>query len=236
MSTTIPGGSGVTNHHILPLFGGGDDGHRGITQGMGGNGPRGFGVGAVGTGHGHVGASFGAFGHRFGDHSGGQTRGERFSGHNQSGMGHDTINLGSGHDTLVAAGHASGVQVGVHSAGHSTTMVGGAHHTSFIGGAHSMISHGGGGDSYTGGAAIVHGTAHHLTAVFADHKVGTEVIKNFVAGHDKLVLEGRALAYLHSRADVTVQHGNTSISLHGGDTTITLKGISHMSSITGHKG
>jgi hypothetical protein len=184
-------------------------------------------------GGGGVTANVGSGDHRFGEHGGGQIRGERFGNHNQGGLGHDTINLGSGHDSLAAANTHFSFQ----SASHSTTMVGGAHHTNFVGHAHSMITHGGAAsDSHTGGAAIVHGTAAHLTAMFADHKVGADVIKNFVTGHDKLVLEGRALSYLHSNANVTMSHGNTSISLHGGDTTITLKGISHMSSLgTGHK-
>ncbi len=233
MATTIPGGGGVNAHHILPIFGApGEEGHRGIGQGMGG-GLRNFGGAPAGTSHGHTGSADVGSGHRFGEHGGGQLRGERFGDHNQGGIGHDTINLGSGHDSLAAAN----VHFGFHNASHSTTMVGGAYHTNFLGHAHSLITHGSAAsDSHTGGAAIVHGTAGHLTAMFADHKVGSDVIKNFVTGHDKLVLEGRALSYLHSHANVTMSHGNTSISLHGGDTTITLKGISHMSSIgSGHK-
>jgi hypothetical protein len=235
MATTIPGGGGVTAHHILPIFGvPGEDGHRGISQGMGG-GLRSFGGAPAGTSHGHTGsANLGGGSHEFGDRGGGQIRGERFGSHSQSSMGHDTINLGSGHDSLAAAS----AHVGFHTTDHSTTMVGGTHHTNFVGHAHSMIAHtGAGSDSYTGGAAIVHGTTGHLTAMFADHKVGADVIKNFVTGHDKLMLEGRTLQYLHSHANVTVSHGDTNISLHGGDTTITLKGISHMSSIggSGHK-
>jgi len=229
MATTIPGG-GVTAHHILPIFGLPGEGHRGF-QGMGG-GLRSFGGAPAGTSHGHTGSvNFGG-GHEFGDRGGGQIRGEHF-GHSQSSLGHDTINLGSGHDSLAAAS----AHTGFHSTSHSTTMVGGAHHTNFVGHGHSLLAHSGGGsDSYTGGAAIVHGTEGHLTAVFADHKVGADVIKNFVTGHDKLMVEGRTLQYLHSHASVTVSHGDTNISLHGGDTTITLKGISHMSSIgSGHK-
>jgi len=237
--TSIPGGGGVTAHHILPLFGVGADGHRGIAQGMGG-GLRGFGGAAVaGTSHGHTGsANIGSGGHRFGDHGGGQIRGERFGQHNQSGLGHDTINLGSGHDSLVAAGRAPGGHFASHSASHSATMVGGAHHTSFLGGAHSLITHGGAGsDSYTGGAAIVHGTSGHLSAVFADHKVGTDVIKTFVTGHDKLYVEGHTLSYLHSHVNVTVTHGHTVMSMDGGHTTIALKGFAHSSSVgTTHKG
>jgi len=234
--TTIPGGSGVTDHHILPLFGVGADGHRGITQGMGG-GLRSFGgAAAAGASHGHTGsANVGSGSHRFGDHGGGQIRGERFGQHNQSGFGHDTINLGSGHDTLVDAGRAAGTHFGFHIANHSATMAGGAHHTNFIG-AHSLISPGASSDSHTGGATMVHGTAGHLTALFADHKIGTDVIKTFVTGHDKLYVAGQSLAYLHSHVDVTVTHGATVMSLHGGHTTIALKGFAHMSSTdTTHK-
>jgi len=231
MATTIPGGGGVTAHHILPIFGGGEDGQRGITQGMGG-GQRSFGGSAAGTSHGHTGsANFGSVGLRLGEHGGGQIRGERFGNHSQGGLGHDTINLGSGHDSLAAASAHFGVQ----SASHSATMIGGAHHTNFVGHAHTMITHGGAGsDSHTGGAAIVHGTAGHLTAVFADHKVGADVIKNFVTGHDKLYLESHALSYLHSNVNVTLSHGSTHIALDGGHTTIALKGFTHIDT-SGHK-
>jgi len=230
MATTIPGGSGVTNHHVLPLFGNGDHGHLGITQGMGNPGARGFGGGVAGISHGHTGsANVGSFGHRFGDHSGGQAGAGRFGAQNVSGLGHDTINLGSGHDSQAAAGRAAGVHVGYHIGTHSSTMAGGAHHTSFI--AHGAAL---GSDTHAGGAAIGHGTVHHLTAVFANHKVGTDVIKNFVTGHDKLYLESHALSYLHSQANVTMSHGSTHIVLDGRHTTIALKGFTHVDT-GGHK-
>jgi len=233
MSTSISGGSGVTNHHILPLFGGsGAQGHLGISQGMGSDGLRG--VGAAGTSHGRIGsANIANGGHGFGDHGGGQLRGERFGQHNQSGFGHDTINLGSGHDSQVAAGHAAGVHVGYQIGSHGATMVGGAHLASFIGG-HSLIAHGSASDTHTGGAAMVHGATNHMTTLMADNKVGADIIKNFVTGHDKLYLESHALSYLHSNVNVTISHGSTHIALDGGHTTIALKGFSHFDT-GGHK-
>jgi len=220
--SSVAGGGGITNHHVLPLFGGGE--HRGFAGGMDHGGIRGFGVAGAGINHAHTGNANVGESHRFGTH-GGQTH-ERFGAHS-GGFGHDTINSGSGHDSMVAAGRAAGVHVGYHVAGHSSTMAGGAHHTSFI--AHGVAS-----DSHAGGASMVHGTTHHLTAVFANHKVGTDVIKNFVTGHDKLYLESHALSYLHSHTNVTMSHGSTHIQLDGGHTTITMKGFSHIDT-GGHK-
>jgi hypothetical protein len=182
--------------------------------------------GGWGTNHGHVGNSnSGPSGsHGFKGHDSGHPQGERFGGHTQSGFGHDTISMGSGHDTLVDAGRAAGAHFGYH-VSHSATMAGGAHHASFIGG-HSLIAH--------GGAGSVAGGTSHVTALFADHKVNTDVIKTFVTGHDKLHLEGQALSYLHSHVDVTVNHGATTLKLDGGHTTIALKGFSHIDSM-GHK-
>ena len=143
----------------------------------------------------------------------------------QSGFGNDTISLGSGHDTLVDAGRAAGAHFGYHVSSHSATMAGGAHHASFIG-AHSLMAH--------GGAGSVAGGTSHVTALFADHKIGTDVIKTFVAGHDKLHLESQHLSYLHSHVDMTVSHGATTLKLDGGHTTIALKGFTHIDTM-GHK-
>jgi hypothetical protein len=232
--TTIPGGGGTPNNHGFHVYGSGQQGHQGgpASPGFVGHehGPRGFGNGGWGTNHGHVGgANAGTSGYRFGGHPNGGLHGERFGGQHQGGLGHDTINLGSGHDTLVDAGRAAGAHFGYHVSSHSATMAGGAHHTNFIGGAHSM-HHGAGSDSATG-------ASHHVTALFAHHNVGTDVIKNFVTGHDKLYLEGKSMSYLHSHVDVTVTHGQTHISLDGGHTTVALKGFTHVASTdTTHKG
>jgi len=230
--TTVAGGGGGTpGHHGFHVYGNGGQGIHGgpVSPGFQGHehGPRGFSSSGWGTNHGHAGNTFGGpTGHRFDGHGSGQPHNERFGFHSQGGMGHDTINLGSGHDTLVNAGHAAGAHFGYHVASHSATMAGGAHHTNFISGAHSLIAHGGAGSDTAGGAS-------HLTAHFAAHNVGTDVIKNFVTGHDKLMVESKSLAYLHSRADVSVHQGHTNISLDGGHTTVTLKGIGHVD--IGHK-
>jgi hypothetical protein len=228
-STTIPGG-GTTDHHGFHVYGGGPDmSHHGGPIGAGflGHGPRSLSNGGWGTNHGHVGSSNSGptGGHGFKGHGSGHAQGERFGGHNQSGFGHDTISMGSGHDTLVDAGRAAGTHFGYHVSTHSATMAGGAHHASFIGG-HSLMAH--------GGAGSVAGGTSHVTALFADHKVSTDVIKTFVTGHDKLHLEGQALSYLHSHVDVTVSHGATTLKLDGGHTTIALKGFSHIDTM-GHK-
>jgi hypothetical protein len=223
--TTVAGGGGGTpGHQGFHVYGNGE-GHRAggpVSPGITGHdhGLRGFGNGSWAANHGHFsGATGGPGGHRFGGHSSGQQH--------QGGLGHDTINLGSGHDTLVDAGRAAGTHFGYHVSTHSATMAGGAHHTNFISGAHALISHGGAGHDTAGGAS-------HLTAHLATHALGTDVIKNFVSGHDKLYLEGKHLSYLHSRVDVTVSHGATHISLDGGHTTIALKGFSHIDTM-GHK-
>jgi hypothetical protein len=151
--------------------------------------------------------------------------------------GHDTINLGSGNDTVLEAGKAT-----VHGAfGHATisggkfeflnhhgvssevalsgkaTLVGGAQDTKFIVGG-------------TAQATMIGGSGHNLFAFVGDHHSGTDVIKNFVSGHDKLYLEGHSLSYLESHGDVRMSHGNTYITLDGGKTTVELKGFTSLNS------
>jgi len=166
--------------------------------------------------------------------------------------GHDTINLGHGHDTITEAGTATvygafgsvNIQGGTyvftnkglvssdsHGKHHDTgnaTFVGGSHSTQFVGGPSAM--HGGShNDTSVGGSS-----SHHLSA-FTSHGMGaTNVITNFVSGHDKLHLEGQSLSYLQSHGDVTMSHGNTHISLDGGKTTVELKGFS-AHDVTTHK-
>jgi hypothetical protein len=221
-STTIPGGGGNADHGFH-VFG---DGSRQGGPSFQGFGQRSFGNFGQDADHRHVGNSFGMNGsHGFTGRGNGQTHAERFGAH-QSALGHDTISMGSGHDTLVDAGRAAGAHYGYH-VSHSATMAGGAHHTTFIGGAHTLSAH-------VGMTSVAGGSSHQSTH-FADHKVGTDVIRNFVTGHDKLQLEGKALSYLHSHVDVTVGHGQTLLSLDGGHTTVALKGFSH-STDSGHKG
>ena len=142
------------------------------------------------------------------------------------------------------------------------TLVGGDHCTQFIGGSGSVVMQGGtgGNDTFVGGsgqATMTGGTGHNLfiggsgqatmTGGTGGHnlfefgcgaKGGTDVITNFVSGHDQLYLEGQSLSYLQSKGDVSVSHGNTYISLDGGQTPVELKGFTSLTStdVTTHKG
>jgi Ca2+-binding RTX toxin-like protein len=125
----------------------------------------------------------------------------------------------------------------------NVTLIGGEHCTQFVGGtASSVVMQGG-----TGNATLIGGTGHdtmtggsaHNVFEFTSHGVGgTDVITNFVSGHDSLYLEGQSLCYLQSHGDITTSHGNTFIALDGGRTTIELKGFTGLGShdITTHKG
>ena len=181
-------------------------------------------------------------------------------------IGHDTINLGHGNDTITEAGRATvhsafgsaTIEGGKfeflhsHEGSHGpkfeeialsgkATLAGGDHCTKFIGGTGSVVMQGGtGNDTFVGGAGhamMSGGTGHNLFEFVSGEKGGTDVIKNFVSGHDKLYLEGQTLSYLQSHGDITVSHGNTFISLDGGSTTVELKGFTGLSShdVTTHK-
>ena len=123
----------------------------------------------------------------------------------------------------------------------NATFVGGAHCDAFIGGSGNVIMRGGtANDTFVGGSghATMTGGSGHNMFEFTTHGVGgTNVITNFVSGHDKLYLEGQSLSYLQSHGDVSVSHGNTYISLDGGKTTVELKGFTNLSShdVTTHK-
>jgi Ca2+-binding RTX toxin-like protein len=114
----------------------------------------------------------------------------------------------------------------------NATLVGGDHSTQFIGGSGSVVMQGGtGNDTFMGGsgnATMTGGTGHNLFDFAFQAKGGTDVITNFVSGHDALYLEGQSLGYLQSNNDITTHGGNTYISLDGGQTTVELKGF------TGH--
>jgi hypothetical protein len=69
--------------------------------------------------------------------------------------------------------------------------------------------------------------------IFANVQIGSDVIRNFAGGNDKLVLEGKSLSDLPSHNSVSVSHGGAVIHLDGGSTTVSLKGISH--DVVGHK-
>jgi len=124
----------------------------------------------------------------------------------------------------------------------NATLVGGAHCTQFVGGTGNVVMQGGtGNDTFVGGSGhttMTGGTAHNVFEFTSDGKGGTDLVTNFVSGHDKLYLEGQSLKYLQSQGDVTVSHGNTYISLDGGKTIVELKGITNLNSndVTTHKG
>ena len=124
----------------------------------------------------------------------------------------------------------------------NATFVGGTHCTEFVGGTGNVVMQGGSGnDTFIGGSGhttMTGGGAHNLFE-FTSHGVGgMDVITNFVAGQDKLYLEGQSLSYLQSHGDVTMSHGNTYITLDGGKTVVELKGFTNLTShdITTHKG
>lgn len=180
------------------------------------------------------------------------------------GHGHDTITE-AGHATVYGSFGSASIQGGTfeflrvpgsHHNGHdshdvineviatngSATLLGGAHCTEFVGGTGSVVMHGGtGNDTFVGGsghATMTGGSGHNLFEFTSSEKGGTDVITNFVAGHDKLYLEGQSLSYLQSHGDVTESQGNTYISLDGGKTVVELKGFTGLTShdITTHKG
>jgi Ca2+-binding RTX toxin-like protein len=123
----------------------------------------------------------------------------------------------------------------------SATLVGGDHSVQFVGGTGSVVMRGGtGNDTFVGGSGhttMTGGTGHNLFDFSTLTKSGTDIITNFVAGNDKLYLEGQTLSYLQSHGDVSVNNGNTYISLDSGHVTVELKGFTHLTSqdITTHK-
>jgi len=124
----------------------------------------------------------------------------------------------------------------------SATLVGGDHSVQFVGGTGSVVMQGGSGnDTFVGGSGhttMTGGTGHNLFDFDARANGGTDVITNFVSGHDMLYLEGQTLSYLQSHGDITVNNGNTYISLDSGNVTVELKGFTNLTSqnITTHKG
>jgi len=127
----------------------------------------------------------------------------------------------------------------------NATLLGGAHCTHFVGGTGNVVMQGGSSihhnDTFIGGsghATMTGGAGHNLFEFTSSGVGGTDVITNFVSGHDHLYLEGQSLCYLQSHGDVTVSNGNTYISLDGGKTTVELKGFTNLTShdVTTHKG
>src|SRR5579862_311360 len=173
--------------------------------------------------------------------------------------GNDTINLGTGRDSITEAGTATvhgafgnatieGGKFQFFGKGTTAnpfqelavngkaTLVGGSHSNQFIGGSGSVVMQGGtGNDTFTGGSGfttMTGGSGQNLFSIGFQHTGvgGTDVITNFVSGHDQLYLEGHSYSWLTSHGDITVSHGNTFISLDGGQTTVELKGFTGLSS------
>ena len=182
------------------------------------------------------------------------------------GHGHDTITE-AGHATVYGSFGSASVQSGVfefvqkpgaapHGHGHGShpfyeaialsgdaTFVGGTYSTKFVGGTGAVVMQGGpGNDTFVGGSGhttMTGGAGQDLFKFTSGGKGGTDVIKDFVSGNDKLYLEGHSLSYLQSHGDITVSQGNTYISLDGGKTTVELQGFTNLTSndiTTHHKG
>jgi len=115
------------------------------------------------------------------------------------------------------------------------TLVGGSHSTNFIAGSGSVVMQGGtGNDTFTGGsghATMTGGSGNNLFS-FGGHAAagGTDIITNFVSGHDQLYLANDSYSWLQSHGDITVNQGNTYIKLDGGQTTVELKGFTGLTS------
>jgi Ca2+-binding RTX toxin-like protein len=152
-------------------------------------------------------------------------------------FGHDTINLGAGNDTVFAEGQASALgSAQMFQTARSATLIGSAAATEFI---RSSAVKPLGLDSATGTLGIDSVAAAGGKSVFEFIGSGpaSQVITNFVAGHDKLYIEGYSLSYLQQHADISSHSGNTYISLSGGKTTIELQGVDHLkpTDFTTHK-
>lgn len=171
--------------------------------------------------------------------------------------GNDTISLGLGRDTIFEQGRAA-----LHGLFGQATLSGGALHVihedialsgkaTLLGGSFSnefvstskTLMQGGmsvSSDTLAGGTSqdtLTGGSYSHNVFEFLSKDAGQHVITNFVAGHDKLYVEGASFAQLQQNHEISTVGGNTIIKLDGGSTTIELKGVSDLSKmdITTHK-
>jgi Ca2+-binding RTX toxin-like protein len=167
----------------------------------------------------------------------------------QGSHGHDTINLGTGYAVIYEQGVAivhgafgaldfyggelevkqiHGVTVDIALSGHAT-LIGGTADPEFVGAPGTTYMKGGASnDTCVGGsghATMVGGTGHDLFKFITGETGGQDIIKNFVAGHDQLYVEGYSLSYLQQHHDISTHGDNTYISLDGGKTTIELQGV-----------
>lgn len=165
-------------------------------------------------------------------------------------LGHDTIYTGTGNSVVYEQGLATvhgafgaldiyggsmevkyynGVPVESVLSGHAT-LIGGATDPEFLAGPGTSYMQGGtGNDTFVGGsghATMIGGTGQNLFEFITKESGGQDIIKNFVAGHDQLYVEGYSLSYLESHHDISTHGGNTYITIDSGQTTIELQGVS----------
>ena len=162
--------------------------------------------------------------------------------------GHDTINLGSGSDTVIEEGRASvlgsvvsTVAGSIHQILHATpsaTLIGSAFATEFIrtstaGKSLGFDATGGG----LGADSVVASAGRSVFEYLAGEAGGSQVITNFIAGRNQLLIEGYSLSYLQKQGEVTSHGGSTYISIDGGKTTIQLQGVDRLkpTDFTPHK-
>lgn len=181
--------------------------------------------------------------------------------HHEPGDGNDTISFGQGQDTIFEKGQAtihglfgqatlSGGTVQVIHAGADAvalsgkaTLLGGGFSHDFLSSAGKPLMQGGlsiGEESSAGGVSsdtITGGSQSQHVLEFLSKDVGQHVITNFVAGHDKLYIDGYSFAQLQQSHEISSIGGNTIIKLDGGSTTIELKGVTDLGKfdITTHK-
>src|SRR5262249_52098314 len=146
------------------------------------------------------------------------------------GCGRDTITE-AGHATVYGAFGSASIQGGTfeflqkHGHGHGSdhsykllalsgdaTLLGGADATRLVGGTGSVVMQGGSGnDTFVGGSGhttMTGGAGDDLFKFTHRGEGGSDVIKDFVSGSDKLYLEGKSLSYLQSHGDISVSQGN----------------------------
>jgi hypothetical protein len=158
--------------------------------------------------------------------------------------GHDTINLGSGNDTVFEEGRASvlgsvGATVAgsIHQILQSATLIGSAAATDFI---HSSTAKSLGLDSAAGGLgadSIVASTGKSVFEYLGSGAGSSQVLTNFIAGRDHVLIDGYSLSYLQKPGEITSHGGSTYINIDGGKTTIQLQGVDRLkpTDFTPHK-
>lgn len=181
--------------------------------------------------------------------------------HHQPRDGNDTISFGQGQDTIFEKGQATihglfgqatlsgGTGQVIHAGADAValsgkaTLLGGGFSHDFLSSAGKPLMQGGlsiGEESSAGGVSsdtITGGSQSQHVLEFLSKDLGQHVITNFVAGHDKLYIDGYSFAQLQQSHEISSIGGNTIIKLDGGSTTIELKGVTDLGKldITTHK-